>query len=1169
MNPTPVSSPLPFKMACTGLGLNSPVDSMTPGKFPILKNVRVLQNGQLDNRAGSAVLTTGIPAPIHSIRRLNDKELGIYTRLVGAGPSIYAGTNVFAPIDTGYSGNPLSLVPFRPTNSISPWMYVADSLRMRKILANGVNYLMGITPPSSAPLSGLADPYLDIIADFGSGEHFAASGTASSVTNPPRFNDTAAIIAYDAGTNAWCTVIPTGGVNGNYQPGALISLTQGGNNDEDPIHDVFPAITATTVTAIIYDSGTIGACSVTLAAPSSGLVPYALIQIGSEIVKVLSVINGVDGVPSIRCVTGNTHAVGAAVSGFATFRVYTNLSYTAGATIGGSITAVQVTAGIGIITAALSENLAVIGGTQPTSPSDLIHASLLFDVPANVTQGWLEIDTSDGLFDQNYYSYNFSANQLAPALTGASTVSTAQQVTVQQSLVNDAATQILNGNGQLTDSTDTVGYTLTPTGASPNQSIVLGGNQWTELFFTVNDLIPVGSSQIASLATVVAVRVRLQVTGTVNMFASSWWVGGGFGPEIGQVGSPALYVYRYRASATGALSNPSPYTLTGLQPNRERIIVTVQGSVDAQVDNIDIFRFGVGLDQWTYLGSVPNSLGSHTFFDVYDALSITGNEIAEFDNYVPFPVDGPPQSGFCNTSGISVQWVGGATFNTQWVAGTQIVINGVPYELYGNPTSTTRLQIAESAGAHNNVAYTISNPTIAGQPLPFMWGYGGQGIGTFMFGVGDAFNPGFLRWTKGNNPDTASDTGNLEITSPSEPLINGFEYDSRNFVFSSERLFSILPNLSGGTGSNSFTAQVVLTGKGLYAPYSICITPLGIAWVGTDGIYAWNGISPVCITDADLYPLFPHGGTPGVSVNGYYPPDYTQPNAMRLGYSSSSIYFSYIDTQGNPQLLRYDLRLNGWFPEQYPAPATLIYQEEGQEVDSTLLATNTGSLYQIGLGNTALDGATPFTCQIRTPAFDGGVTRAQKLYTDFMLDVNPQSSAFTPTLYFNNFTSSQSAGTVTGNARTQYPLPTNPTSISLYRNIALDLQWTGPGTVYEFQPWAINQPHLSLEHFAQSVNFGNYTHMRDGWIGYISTAAVTIIITLDNVAYPYVLPSSNGIYIRVYRVFGPYKGLLIGFAATSPSPFVLFAGDTIINLKPWGTDSPYTQYKPFQGMIEA
>jgi len=50
------------------------------------------------------------------------------------------------------SGNPLSLLPFRPNASVQPWMYVGDSLKMDKVRSDGLRYKMGIAEPQGAPV---------------------------------------------------------------------------------------------------------------------------------------------------------------------------------------------------------------------------------------------------------------------------------------------------------------------------------------------------------------------------------------------------------------------------------------------------------------------------------------------------------------------------------------------------------------------------------------------------------------------------------------------------------------------------------------------------------------------------------------------------------------------------------------------------------------------------------------------------------------------------------------------------------------------------------------------------------------------------------------------------------------------------------------------------------
>src|SRR5208283_1781184 len=67
-----------------------------------------------------------------------------------------------------------------------------------------------------------------------------------------------------------------------------------------------------------------------------------------------------------------------------------------------------------------------------------------------------------------------------------------------------------------------------------------------------------------------------------------------------------------------------------------------------------------------------------------------------------------------------------------------------------------------------NVAYYISQPILAAQPLPYMWGPTDNV--NYCFAVGDPLRPGTLYWCKGSNLDASPDTNQEDITDPSEPL---------------------------------------------------------------------------------------------------------------------------------------------------------------------------------------------------------------------------------------------------------------------------------------------------------------------------------------------------------------------------------------------------------------
>jgi hypothetical protein len=125
-------------------------------------------------------MTLILPAPPHSIRRLNDSTpngpSSGYALVVGAGTDIYLNSTQVA---SGLSGNQISLIPFRPNASVQPWMYWADSAAMGNVTLNtkylingkpvnfvsngmgktrsdGLTYKMGIEEPQLAPIISTA-----------------------------------------------------------------------------------------------------------------------------------------------------------------------------------------------------------------------------------------------------------------------------------------------------------------------------------------------------------------------------------------------------------------------------------------------------------------------------------------------------------------------------------------------------------------------------------------------------------------------------------------------------------------------------------------------------------------------------------------------------------------------------------------------------------------------------------------------------------------------------------------------------------------------------------------------------------------------------------------------------------------------------------------------------
>ena len=146
------------RAVCRGLQLTRPPDLVDDGKFPYLQNVRAYTLGEITSRPGLVALATLGATPLHSALLVQDEVPGAalaWAWLLGAGANLYLGQSTFgAAIDTGWSGDPISMMPYRPEQSPEVWTYLADRSRMRKVRVDGTVWQTGITPPLAAPVRG-------------------------------------------------------------------------------------------------------------------------------------------------------------------------------------------------------------------------------------------------------------------------------------------------------------------------------------------------------------------------------------------------------------------------------------------------------------------------------------------------------------------------------------------------------------------------------------------------------------------------------------------------------------------------------------------------------------------------------------------------------------------------------------------------------------------------------------------------------------------------------------------------------------------------------------------------------------------------------------------------------------------------------------------------------
>lgn len=139
---------LSARCAQLGLNLRDVNDRVTEGYWVRLNNVQSTQEGALTTREGALTFVEVVLAVPHSVRRLDPATL-----IIGAGNMLFYNSSpyldpVSAAIFSGFSGNPLTMVPYKSPDSDDPWMFIGDSATLRKVAADGRLYQWGGEPPA-------------------------------------------------------------------------------------------------------------------------------------------------------------------------------------------------------------------------------------------------------------------------------------------------------------------------------------------------------------------------------------------------------------------------------------------------------------------------------------------------------------------------------------------------------------------------------------------------------------------------------------------------------------------------------------------------------------------------------------------------------------------------------------------------------------------------------------------------------------------------------------------------------------------------------------------------------------------------------------------------------------------------------------------------------------
>ena len=984
-----------------GIDATSPINRLKAGFCTVAVNVRRYLAGgfALRNALSDAIYT--LSAAVQSIARMNTTS-GYTIFSTDKNGNLYAGGAVAV---TGLSGNKVSLVPFQPNQSTEAVMYAGDSAAagavtvtggfscsgMVKVFANGTSRKMGIKEPQAPPIVGVntvnVTQWLTLPATTppwtnigGVNANYNYSG---SDTQPPY---PATIATPVAGSIVTLTVTGTATVNGStHAPGDSGPSTAGYPGDfiATPLIVVFAftdsygnIIAQATAGGSPPVAGNVGA-SATLTVPANA----AQLQIGINSQGGHFSSNSgsylVEAVVSTSAIT-----TVASIVGLITAYVWGDSPHSGG--VASYIWRNPNDSGTGIprtigTAAASASNNSLIFDSSPEDGSVPVLWSTLN--AAGSTIGSIDL-FSPALESDGYQDFN-------ACVVGSMWFPQAGTYAIQ--IQNKDQVMFGMGGG----ATSTGGAVYGPLGQS----------------ITVANGLPLLYVSVAS-GGAGSVTQTIQVTVPepgIYPFEFDWdyWYHSGRSliveaaptPGAGVALIPPLpqgvrinveYWGKYRASETGAQSNPSPAS-----PNQQTPVlantVSLPYSPDPQVTKCDYYRQDQGLPNPTYVATGPNDgLGGTINGIVYNTaiedtlsdIAAAANDEMQVDDFEPFPATDTPKAGMVTIVAGVVTWKSGDQFNTRWLPGTLMLI-GSPtqqaYSLVARPISATQIVIPDvpdtiGDAAGDGVPYNIAQPILAQEPVPYL--FGPTDNIPFMCGV--TGKDGIIRWCKGNNLDSAPDTNQQNLTDPSEILVNGAMSGGYAIVFSIRRAWVMQPNSQNaeatatGTAGSTWTFRSTSISRGLFIPRCLAVEGSGKTFFRVDdGIhFSQYGQGSQSITDETLYPLFPHeGSTPAAIVrNGVtlYPPDDTKPQLQQFSIQGPYLYWDYMGIDSAYHTLVFDINAMAWVWDMTTPTATCHASNQGVSTQGVLVGCSDSTIRQFSSTGTETVNGT-----VVTPAIGG------------------------------------------------------------------------------------------------------------------------------------------------------------------------------------------------------
>jgi hypothetical protein len=156
-----------------GVDLLHAPDVMPPGRFPMAINIRAYKKLAVIGRNLLTNALYTLASAVHSLKRLNDSSPNApasgYSIINGASTVLSAWNSTIGvkTVATGLSGNPVSMVPFRPNTSVQAVMYVADSAAQGSVTLETQYLGANSIGPSGTPVNFVSNGMMKVSCNDG------------------------------------------------------------------------------------------------------------------------------------------------------------------------------------------------------------------------------------------------------------------------------------------------------------------------------------------------------------------------------------------------------------------------------------------------------------------------------------------------------------------------------------------------------------------------------------------------------------------------------------------------------------------------------------------------------------------------------------------------------------------------------------------------------------------------------------------------------------------------------------------------------------------------------------------------------------------------------------------------------------------------------------------